>query len=278
MHNISLYARKKEGFMSSVWLMYHDVFKTRPDPGLPISATMYHVSQEVFCRHLDEVQKSGKPVTKVSDLLSGSSADSVVFTFDDGWAGVYESVLPLFKARGWNAIIFVTRDFIDRKGFLTREQIMELSQSGFEIGVHGTTHRMLSACKDDMIFWELATCKEFIEKLINQPAVYASLPGGDETPRLVAIAKEIGLKAVCTSRPGINHSMSSTYALKRIAINKNTSSKDIQRYCRFSFRPEKLHWLAFQVPRQLLGSKNYVLLRRVLLGENQRSENEIFNP
>lgn len=264
--------------MKSVWLMYHDVYDTSPDPALPRSATMYHVSKATLREHFAAVRNSGRTVASVGQYLEGRGGDSVVITFDDGWQGSVDFGLSALKEFGWTAALFVTRDFIGKRGFVTDSTIREAADAGMEIGVHGTTHRMLSGCTREEVVSEFRICREHLESVVGRSVTLASLPGGDMSDTIVECAREAGLRSVCTSRPGINRKGTSPFHLRRIGIKDTTTGTEVARYCRYQLRPEVLRWAAFQIPRAVLGMKNYSKLRRRLLGERENNNQEVFRP
>jgi peptidoglycan/xylan/chitin deacetylase (PgdA/CDA1 family) len=263
--------------MGSVWLMYHDVHEVAPRPDLPRSATMYHVSRATFAGHLAAIKASGRRVLTVGGFLRQPD-DSVVITFDDGWRGAFDIALPLLVNEGWRATFFVTRDFIGRSGFCDGEALAAAARAGMEIGVHGTTHRMLSACTRDEILEEFASCKSHLEGLLSRPVSLASLPGGDVNRTIVACAQQAGLRCLCTSRPGLNHAGTSRFDLRRVAIKMSTSDADVARYCRHGLGREIARWRLLQIPRSLLRGKHYSRLRRRFLGEHGHPPHEVFEP
>jgi peptidoglycan/xylan/chitin deacetylase (PgdA/CDA1 family) len=262
----------------SIWLMYHDIYQKDPVSSIPRSAAMYHVPKDVFTQHLIAIKASGRRVVTASESLNGSDGDTVILTFDDGWRGAFETALPLLMEFGFKATFFITQDFVGRKGFCDQGLILDAARAGMEVGVHGKTHRMLSSCSPAEIKLELSECKEYLESLLHQPVVSASMPGGDWNEIIASCAKEAGLKTLCTSKPGINNPKVSLFNLRRIAIRDNTSAADIHRYCSYNVRRELLRWSLLQLPRAALGMRQYTLLRRWLLGEQQNMNNELFKP
>ncbi|MBE7548652.1 MAG: polysaccharide deacetylase family protein [Planctomycetia bacterium] len=264
--------------MKSVWLMYHDVYREEPLQGIPRSASMYHVSEKIFKQHLSVIIASGRKVITITEFLKGNFEDSVVLTFDDGWRGSFEIAMPLLQKFGLKATFFITKDFVGRKGFCDRENILRAVSAGMEIGLHGTTHRMLASCSREEILWEFYTCKQFLESLLGQKIDSASLPGGDLNRIIIACTKEAGLKSLCASRPGINKIGTSLFNLKRVAIRESTSASEVQRYCNYNINKELIRWALFQVPYLLMGKKNYAYLRRWLLGERRGEGDILFKP
>jgi peptidoglycan/xylan/chitin deacetylase (PgdA/CDA1 family) len=259
--------------------MYHDVYGPSSRSAAPRSSGMYHLSSPAFASHLDAIERAGLEVTTVGRFLAvGGGERSVALTFDDGWAGTFTQAVPALLRRDWRATVFITRDFIGRPGFCDAAMIRDAAAAGVEIGVHGTTHRMLSGCTYDQIVWEFRACREHLESVLGQPVVHASLPGGDGTPEIVAAAREAGVTAICTSRPGVNTSSTPRAKLLRMAIRSSTTADDVARYCAFDVRRERARWALLQLPRSALGMRTYSRLRRMMFGEPDGHRQEVFKP
>jgi peptidoglycan/xylan/chitin deacetylase (PgdA/CDA1 family) len=261
----------------SVWLMYHDVYSREPQSGVPRSASMYHLSQAAFLEHLRAIKASGRTVVTAREFLSSQPQESVVLTFDDGWRGAFEIAVPLLAEFGWRATFFITRDLVGRNWFCERSMLVEAVEAGMELGVHGTDHRMLSACTRAEVVAQFSDCKAFLESIIGRPVEAASLPGGDVNGMIVSCARQAGLRSLCTSRPGVNQGGTSPFALRRIGMRPSTGGAEISRYCQYNVRSELARWAVFQGPRTALGMRNYSRLRRWILGEHGDGDT-IFQP
>ena len=53
---------------------------------------------------------------------------SVILTFDDGYDDVYEHAFPLLMQRGMVGTFFITTDFVERPGYVTWDQIIEMAE------------------------------------------------------------------------------------------------------------------------------------------------------
>jgi peptidoglycan/xylan/chitin deacetylase (PgdA/CDA1 family) len=262
----------------SIWLTYHDVYHVEPLLGVPRYAAMYHVSKHAFTRHLSTILSLGRRLMTVSDFLKDNTKDAVILTFDDGWRGAFEIALPILQAFDLKATFFITRAFVGREGFCDHELILRAARAGMEIGVHGTTHRMLSACTREEMVWEFAACKAFLESLLQKQVQSASMPGGDWNPKIASCAKEAGLTSLCTSKPGINNARVSPFNLRRVSIRRTTADLDVQRYCRYQIQREWLRWVALQAPCRLLGKRNYSRVRQWLLDTQKSRGDDLFTP
>jgi peptidoglycan/xylan/chitin deacetylase (PgdA/CDA1 family) len=259
--------------MRSVWLGYHDVFEREAAADLPRTATVYHLSRAELAAHLAAIRSSRRRVITAGERSDG---DTVAITFDDGWRGSFEIAVPLLVEAGLRATFYVTRDFIGRPHMVEPSLIVEAASAGMEIGVHGTTHRMLSSLSPAEIREEFATCRKHLEDLIGKPVLHASLPGGDLDDAIVAAARAAGIVTLCTSRPGVNTARTSPVRLRRLGIKAGTPAETIARYCRYDLLREEARWMVMQAPRVVLGMQRYSRVRRWIMDRDGKQH--LFRP
>lgn len=101
-------------------------------------------------------------------------------TFDDAYKNVYENAFPILKKFGFKATVFVITDFIGEKNLwdvnlgwkvfphLNEQEIIELSESGWEIGSHTKSHKALIYLKEEQIKLELGESKNILERLVKK--------------------------------------------------------------------------------------------------------------
>ena len=171
---------------------------------LPASYTlMFH--------HIDDgdiIQKSGcilkkEPFLEILDSgLSFIDADSLVtfsrknrgkalITFDDGLADLYRVAYPEMKKREIPFVVFVITDFLDTEGYITTEQLIELSQDPLvTIGSHGLSHDVLKGKPTDWQEEELLKSKERLEGLLGKPIKYFAYSHGQYDDTTLEILKK----------------------------------------------------------------------------------------
>jgi peptidoglycan/xylan/chitin deacetylase (PgdA/CDA1 family) len=266
--------------MKSTWFTYHGFYEHAPYKFLPRSATIYHIPVHAFTNQIEAIKQTGKKVITVNQFFTERSReDSFVLTFDDGWSGISGYAYPQLQAYGFNGTLFITRDFIGMPGFLEKKDLVELIAKGMDIGIHGTTHRLLSNCTLKEVTYEFSACKDYLEALVGKPVTIASLPGGALNNTVIAGAKMAGIKVLCTSIPGVNSERTKLFNLKRVTIRQSTNINNFHRYCNYGLKPEIAKWVLFEVARKVLGGKNYVLLRRWLMKETSKTGGlKIFDP
>ena len=128
---------------NAVILMYHHV-----DESTPPSTS---VTPQQFEAHLDYLDHEGYQIRPLLDVLTALrngepiAEKTVVMTFDDGYASVLETAMPLLRDRGWPFTVFVTTNYAsgNHTGYLDWDQLRELTANGATIGNHTHSHAHL---------------------------------------------------------------------------------------------------------------------------------------
>src|SRR3989304_3701566 len=80
----------------------------------------------------------------INGFESSMAADTkpiVILVFDDNLITTYTNVLPILDAKGWRGVVATVPNYV---GFdsasMTKAQIQDLSNRGWEIASHGLNH------------------------------------------------------------------------------------------------------------------------------------------
>lgn len=121
-----------------------------------IPCIMYHnisddkgVSPEEFEKHLELIQKNYSfKFEEIESLDNKLPKNSILLTFDDGYADNYHNAFPLLKKYNIKATIFLNTAYINRKNFyMNWKQIKEMYESGLvDFQLH--THSHFSVVSD----------------------------------------------------------------------------------------------------------------------------------
>ena len=154
---------------SSVVLMLHNITDT-PTLGKKIT-----LSEEKFYLLAD----SFKSWISIKDVLSPRSKKGIVMTFDDGYDDIYTVASPYLTQKKIPFTIFVTPDKLNQVGYLTTEQLKEISCNELcTVGGHCYHHQPLAKLSREEQEFELLKSKEEIEKIIGKPVEYMAYPYG----------------------------------------------------------------------------------------------------
>jgi peptidoglycan/xylan/chitin deacetylase (PgdA/CDA1 family) len=186
-------------------LMYHDIAprEQRDAAGFPGPlAARYKLEPEAFEAHLDAVAATGLTVGTLAGAAGGADgAPAVALTFDDGGASAPLAAEAL-ERRGWRGQFFVTSSRIGTPGFMTADQLRELSAHGHVIGSHSHTHpTYMGRLTRSQLDEEWTRSRDALAEALGEPPRTASVPGGFLSPAVIAAAAGAGYELLFTSEP-----------------------------------------------------------------------------
>ena len=113
--------------------------------------------------------------------------------FDDGYRSVYKNAFPLMRERGMRGVVNVITKNLNKNmsSFITKEQLHEMHNAGWDIVSHSHTHPKVSEISNAQIFNELVISQQALLEagFRNGPQFYVA-PYGDNTPYAIEVAKQ----------------------------------------------------------------------------------------
>src|SRR3989344_460756 len=230
-------------FPTAIILLYHRVAESEND------INRLSVSLENFENQLAYLSKKFKIISlnELTDDLKNNKLkrNSVVITFDDGYADNLYNALPILEKHKVPATIFITTGKVgDNSPFFWEENMLEkdqgrcvnhqelkqLSSSPFvEIGAHTVSHPKLSKIDIDEQMREITESKSTLEKLMGTPVRSFAYPFGgkgtfdEDTVHLVA-------------KNGFNYACSNIHR----RVNKNSFPHALPRFIVRNWNTEEL--------------------------------------
>ena len=170
-------------------------------------------------------------LVKFSQKISGKK---ICLTLDDGYKSDFEFALPLSIKFNVPFISFIPTANIDKEGFLSRTNLIELDKNGFFIGSHTHSHLRikdlsLSEWKEDVY-----KSKCILEDILSRKIDSFSFPFGEYTLKHQNILKDLGFKFIFNSKYKYFHKNSFDEVIPRIAINKNSPKFLYKEFQQFS--------------------------------------------
>jgi peptidoglycan/xylan/chitin deacetylase (PgdA/CDA1 family) len=164
----------------------------------------YH---QIYSDTIEEIRISGKFGTGIEDfkkqlnfLIKHSSlSNQLLLTFDDGFKSHFTEVKPLLLKHRLKGLFFPIPDKIGTEGYMTWEDLQDLSLSGFVIGAHGKSHQDLTKLDYQTLKQEIYDSKNILSSKLNIPIVDFSLPYGNYNHRTLIALKEAGFERVYTT-------------------------------------------------------------------------------
>jgi peptidoglycan/xylan/chitin deacetylase (PgdA/CDA1 family) len=257
--------------MSARWscLMYHEV----PSGNSPVG--YFSVPRRRFEEQLDGLLAVGLAPSSLEQGLECTAAPPMVaLTFDDGHRTHYEEAFPALASRCLTATFFVTTSWIGTPGYVTWDQLREMSDAGMSIQSHTVTHPFLSELDAREVERELADSKAMIEDKLARPCVTLALPGGD-APRAWRVEHyaRLGFRFLATSRWGPNRvvgarSSSEVIVVRRYTVRRDTPMDVMESLARAAtprYSREGIRLAVLHAVRSALGTSRYSRWRRRVL-------------
>jgi peptidoglycan/xylan/chitin deacetylase (PgdA/CDA1 family) len=254
--------------LATSFLIYHEL----EAPGRPLCRSdagyvRYVVFVNVFREQLQCLRQLGLRGISVGGALRFEDPHAVAITFDDGCESDLLVAAPLLHDSGFNATFYAVAGWIGKPGFLSRSQLQELSDAGFEIGCHSMTHAYLSHLDEAGLHREIADAKVCLEQLIGKPVTHFSCPGGRLSRDAVRVAKEARFLSVATSCLVRNNPASDRYRLGRLGVMRSTTVHSFERLCRDDKVLRRLRYRDYlkSWAKLVLGDSTYDQIRAKLL-------------
>jgi len=216
-------------------LMYHKVNDLWPNP-TTVPTAVFAEQMEL----LGELGYAPVPLTAVCDhYLLGTPLPegAVLITFDDGYRDNLENAVPILRAHGYPAVVFVPIGFLDdgkplpheeplrllgvRNDTLGWDELAELEAANVRIESHGIAHRPLSELDPAEATREIALSKLRLEdRLGREVEAFAFVKGSqaDYRPEHASLVQQAGYKLAFTSVSGANGAGADRFRLRRYNI------------------------------------------------------------
>lgn len=257
--------------MSVTYLMYHEIAEPgralcNEDPGY----VRYVVGVDDFRAHVARLKQTGVRGMSVGQTLASNDGERTAITFDDGCETDLVTAAPLLAEAGFNATFYVTVEHLGRRGYLSRPQLKELADAGFEIGSHAMTHRYLHDLSDAEVRSELADSKRELEDVTGKPVEHFSCPGGRWDRRVSDEARRAGYASLVTSVIGQNTAATDPFRLMRIAVMQGMPAAEVDRIVHGKgIRRKQAKGAALDAAKRVLGNGLYEKVRgAALLAKN----------
>lgn len=188
------------------------------------------VSPESFAKQMEFLKAHQYKVLSLSDYVDRLKhkkhipKKAVVITFDDGYDNNFINAFPVLKKMGFPATVFIQADGVNRKGYMTDEDIMILLDNEIEIGSHTIHHGFLPNLDTEAKRKEIYDSKSMLEMIIRNPVTLFAYPGGgiDEESRKMVM--DAGYEGAVATAPGHQFGAKDPFALKRIRISRTADN------------------------------------------------------
>jgi peptidoglycan/xylan/chitin deacetylase (PgdA/CDA1 family)/glycosyltransferase involved in cell wall biosynthesis len=153
---------------------------------------------------------------------------SVAITFDDGYADIRTTVLPILKKYAATATVFLPTDleaYTDPAGTerMTWEDVRIVAETSLiTFESHGRTHRALTRLSDQELNDELLSSRADINRELGKEPSYIAYPYGARNERVEQAALAAGYKAGFGITPGLVRCGTPLSRIPRVQVDGDT--------------------------------------------------------
>lgn len=130
-------------------------------------------------------------------LLYGKSLpeNPVMITFDDNDGTQFSAANPIMKEFGFKGVYFIMTVTIDRPGYMSKEQLKELSDDGNVIASHTWDHHNVQKYEGDDWEKQIDKPSKQLEKITGKKVEYFAFPFGLWNEKALKELESRGMKA-----------------------------------------------------------------------------------
>jgi peptidoglycan/xylan/chitin deacetylase (PgdA/CDA1 family) len=210
-------------------------------------------------------------VAQYAAALRGEAAlppDPVLVTFDDGFADLATTALPVLDRYRVVATAFVISGRVgtrtaDGDPALSWEQLHDLRAFGVQVGSHGHSHRALDCLPPPEVEHELRWSKRLLEEGLGEEVVSFAYPYGYLSSRVRDAVRAAGYSSACGVKNALSHQADDPFALARVLVERDTGAARVARLldgagAPLSWPGERLRtrgWRAYRRARRLLDDR-----------------------
>ena len=197
-------------------LMYHSISNK---PG-----NIFCVPAQQFLKEMAWLYSHGYNTISMDELCDAINNGSplkekpIMISFDDGYEDNYDVAFPILKQFGYTATFFLVSDFV-APGWLTWQELKELSDAGNSIESHTASHRDLRTLTSNEQRKELLKSKQLIESKLGTRVRAISYPFGGYNEKTLSLLQSLGYELAFTSKHGRVYNNDIRFKLKRIGVD-----------------------------------------------------------
>lgn len=241
--------RKEPGEAERSWrvpvLLYHGVAKR----GARATAE-WRVTPRSFERQLSWLRDHGYTSVTVAQLaqaLAGrgcvpeiAESRAVLITFDDAYADFHANAWPALCRHGFTALVHAVTDEVGGSSTWDRHlgsdvplmswaQLREISESGIEIGSHGSQHVRMEQLPPDELTLQLARSRTAIADQLGEAPSSLAYPWGSTGGAVQEAARAAGFSVAFGTREDSVSAISNPFDLERWTVTKSWTRRSLKR-------------------------------------------------
>ncbi len=156
----------------------------------------------------------------------------IILTFDDGYRDFYTTAWPILKKHHIKATEYIVVNFMKKDQYMNEDEIKALDQDPSKlitIGCHTMSHHDVRILSEEKLSYEIGTCKEELEKLLDHEVTTFAYPSGKISKKALAEVQKNGFHTAVTTEEGQKHEEKNRFILTRMRIRGENSIEQFEK-------------------------------------------------
>ncbi len=178
-----------------------------------------------FRSHISFIKDSNYKFISYEDFFKiinkKNTEKKILLTIDDGFSSFYENAWPILKKEKIPFVIFVNTESVGSNGYMTWDELREISQFDFvHIGNHSHSHAYLADKSDAEIKKDIEISIKLFKEKLNHETKFFAYPFGEYKESYKKIVKDLGFDYGFGQHSGVIDLTKDKYELPRFPINE----------------------------------------------------------
>jgi len=205
-------------------LMYHHISEYENDGNPSIYVSPRNFEEQIRWLFSHGFRTVGLDYFRHPTSVSGKP---FILTFDDGYQDAYDQVLPTLRKYGFQATFYIVTNDMNRSGFLSTVEMLEMKAAGMNFGFHLLSHPNLTQVFQEQAEREICGSKQVLEEALGTPVTDFCYPGGTNDRNVENIVANSGYETATTTVSEVASGPTDPLRLNRLNIGDSTRFDDL---------------------------------------------------
>jgi peptidoglycan/xylan/chitin deacetylase (PgdA/CDA1 family) len=220
-------------------LLYHRIATDGP-----AALERYRLSPDIFDLQMTALHRAGYYTISLGDWVTAMvrleplPGKPAILTFDDGYRDFLSAAVPVLRAHGFSATVFLVAERIggsadwdaaygETAPLLSWEEVRALRETGIEFGCHSLVHRPMTGMHLKELAEDAVRARAILEEGLAAPVTTLAYPHGAVNDFVRGVIADLDFRAAVSCEPGISQFGDDLLRLRRIEITGGCTSEQL---------------------------------------------------
>ena len=211
-------------------LMYHRIAADGPVP-----LERFRVAPELFASQMAMLHRAGYRTIGLGHWIGAMARHEpipgkpIILTFDDGYRDFLTAAMPVLRAHGFSATVFLVAERIGGSAtwdaeygepapLLSWEEVRALHEAGIDFGCHSLLHHPMTGLSRAELAKDTVLARAILQERLGISVKTVAYPYGAQNGFVRSVIRDLGFQAAVGCEPGVSRLGDSPLRLPRIEV------------------------------------------------------------